>query len=75
MNIKEKCVNTIRVISAEGITNANSGHPGICLGAAPIAYQLFSEMKINGANPTWENRDRFILSAGHGSMMLYTLLH
>ncbi len=75
MNINEKCVNTIRVISAEGITNANSGHPGICLGAAPIAYQLFSEMKINGANPTWENRDRFILSAGHGSMMLYTLLH
>ena len=75
MTIQEKCVNTIRVISAEGITNANSGHPGICLGAAPIAYQLFKEMNVNGANPKWENRDRFILSAGHGSMLLYTLLH
>lgn len=69
-------VNTVRVLSAEAITKANSGHPGIALGAAPIGYSLFlNHLNFNPANPTFENRDRFILSAGHGSMLLYSLLH
>lgn len=69
-------INTLRVLSAEGIEKANSGHPGLPLGAAPMAYTLWGkQMKHNPMNPQWENRDRFILSAGHGSMLLYTLLH
>ncbi len=69
-------INTLRVLSAEAIEKANSGHPGLPLGAAPMAYTLWAkQMKHNPMNPQWENRDRFILSAGHGSMLLYTLLH
>ncbi len=69
-------VNTIRILSAEGVQAANSGHPGLPLGAAPMAYTLFAKhMKHNPKNPKWDNRDRFILSAGHGSMLLYSLLH
>ncbi|MBQ7407836.1 MAG: transketolase [Clostridia bacterium] len=76
MDVKQLTVNTIRVLSAEGIDKANSGHPGLPLGAAPIAYTLFANfLKFNPRNPKFENRDRFILSAGHGSMMLYSLLH
>lgn len=75
-NIDIKSVNTIRVLSADGIEKAKSGHPGLPLGAAPIAYELFANhMKHNPKNPDWENRDRFILSAGHGSMLLYSLFH
>lgn len=71
-----KAINAIRVISAEAIQAANSGHPGLPLGAAPMAYTLWSkEMKHNPKNPEWHNRDRFVLSAGHGSMMIYSLLH
>ena len=71
-----KAVNTVRIISAEAIQKANSGHPGICIGAAPIAYELFAEhLNFSYKNPKWDNRDRFVLSAGHGSMLLYTLLH
>jgi transketolase len=68
-------VNTLRVLSAEAVQAANSGHPGLPMGAAPIAYTLWSKhMKHNPANPTWANRDRFILSAGHGSALIYSLL-
>ena len=69
-------VNTIRVLSAEAINKSNSGHPGITMGAAPIAHTLFSRhYKMNPNDLKWDNRDRFVLSAGHGSMLLYTMLH
>lgn len=69
-------INAIRVLSADMVQQANSGHPGLPLGAAPIAYTAWAKaMKHNPANPQWSNRDRFILSAGHGSAMLYALLH
>ena len=74
--IEQLSVNTIRFLSAEAIQKANSGHPGLPLGAAPAAYALWAkEMKHNPANPDWADRDRFVLSAGHGSAMLYSLLH
>lgn len=76
MNIEEKSINTLRVLSAEAIERANSGHPGLPLGAAPMAYTLWAKcMNHNPKNPDWINRDRFILSAGHGSALLYSLLH
>lgn len=69
-------INAIRVLSADAIQKAKSGHPGLPLGAAPIAYELWAHhMKHNPANPDWLNRDRFILSGGHGSMLLYSLLY
>ena len=75
-NIDMKSVNSIRVLSADAIQKANSGHPGLPLGAAPMAYELWAKhMKHNPANPKWINRDRFILSGGHGSALLYSLLH
>ncbi|MDT8716283.1 transketolase [Clostridium sp. 19966] len=74
--IDNLCINTIRMLSIEGIQKAKSGHPGLPLGAAPMAYALWSkELKHNPYNSKWENRDRFILSAGHGSMLIYSLLH
>lgn len=75
-NLDTMSVNAIRVLSADAIQKANSGHPGLPLGAAPIAYELWANhMNHNPANPQWENRDRFVLSGGHGSMLLYSLLH
>lgn len=75
-NIDSRSVNSIRVLSADAVQKANSGHPGLPLGAAPMAYELWAHhMKHNPLNPDWANRDRFILSAGHGSAMLYALLH
>lgn len=75
-NIEQLSVNTIRILSAEAVQKANSGHPGLPLGAAPMAYTLWAkQMKHNSKNPNWINRDRFVLSAGHGSMLLYSLLH
>ena len=69
-------INTIRILSAEAVQKANSGHPGLPMGAAAMAYTLWSRhMRHNPRNPGWVNRDRFILSAGHGSMLLYSLLH
>lgn len=69
------CINAIRILSADAIEKSQSGHPGLPLGAAPMAFTLWSKMKHNGKNPSWDNRDRFILSAGHGSMLEYSLLH
>jgi transketolase len=69
-------VNAIRILSAEGVQKANSGHPGMPMGAAPMAYAVWAkQMKHNPANPKWPDRDRFVLSSGHGSMLLYSLLH
>ena len=75
-NMETMQVNAIRVLAADAIQKANSGHPGLPLGSAAIAYELFAhQMKHNPKNPNWENRDRFILSAGHGSALEYSLLH
>jgi len=75
-NIDTKCVNAIRVLAADAIQKANSGHPGLPLGSAPMAYELWANhMNHNPKNPKWANRDRFILSGGHGSTLLYSLLH
>lgn len=75
-NLDNTCINTIRILAAESVERAASGHPGLPLGAAPIAYTLWAKhLKHNPKDPSWPDRDRFILSAGHGSAMLYTLLH
>ncbi len=70
------CINTIRTLSIDGVQKAKSGHPGMPMGASPMAYVLWTKfLKHNPQNPKWVNRDRFVLSAGHGSMLLYSLLH
>ncbi len=75
-DVDMKCINTIRFLSMDGVQAANSGHPGMPMGMAPAAYSLWSRhMRFNPADPKWINRDRFVLSAGHGSMLLYSLLH
>ena len=75
-DMETMAVNAIRVLSADAIQKANSGHPGLPLGVAPMAYEMWAHYQnINPADPTWEDRDRFILSGGHGSMLLYSLLH
>jgi transketolase len=74
--LKNACVNTIRGLSIDAVQKANSGHPGLPMGAAPMAFALWTEhLKFDPKSPTWFNRDRFVLSAGHGSMLLYSLLH
>lgn len=76
MNLEEKCINTLRMLSLDMIQKANSGHPGMPLGAATMAYVLWTKfLRHNPKNPHWPNRDRFVLSAGHGSALLYSLLH
>ena len=75
-NIDDLCINTIRALSMDGVQKANSGHPGAPMGLAPAAYVLWTRvMKHNPENPGWLDRDRFVLSAGHASMLLYSLLH
>jgi transketolase len=72
----ELCINTIRMLSADGVQKANSGHPGMPMGTAAMAYVLWTKfLRHNPGNPRWPDRDRFVLSAGHGSMLLYSLLH
>ena len=69
-------VNAIRFLGVDAINQSNSGHPGVVMGAAPMGYTLFTrQMHVNPEVPNWINRDRFVLSAGHGSMLLYALLH
>jgi transketolase len=75
-NIDELCINTIRTLSMDAVQQANSGHPGTPMALAPVAYTLYQEvMTYDPADPQWPNRDRFILSAGHASMLLYSILH
>lgn len=75
-DLDQLCINTIRTLSLDAIQKANSGHPGLPLGMAPTAYVLWTKfMRHNPKNPKWFNRDRFLLSAGHGSMLIYSLLH
>jgi len=75
-NIEELAINTVRTLSIDAVQKANSGHPGMPMGAAPMGHVLYSHyMKFNPKNPHWANRDRFILSAGHGCMLQYSLLH
>ncbi len=75
-SIDQRAVETIRLLSADGVQKANSGHPGLPMGSAPMAYILWKEyLKGSATDPKWANRDRFVLSAGHGSMLMYSLLH
>lgn len=74
--LEKDCINTIRFLAVDGVQKANSGHPGMPMEASPLAYLLWTRtMNYNPNNPEWANRDRFILSAGHGSMLLYAMLH
>src|SRR5438477_7638373 len=74
--LDQLCINTIRALTLDAVQKANSGHPGLPLGAAPMAYVLWTKfLSYNPKNPKWENRDRFLLSAGHGCMLLYSLLY
>lgn len=74
--LDELSINTIRFLAVDAVQKANSGHPGLPMGAAPMAYVIWTKfLKHNPTNPKWFDRDRFILSAGHGSMLLYALLH
>ena len=76
IQLEETCINTIRMLAVDAVERARSGHPGMPMGVAPMAYVLWTEvMRHNPADPAWFNRDRFVLSAGHGSMLLYALLH
>lgn len=75
-NLDELCINTIRMLSVDMVQQANSGHPGMPMGAAPMAYVLWTRfLRHNPSHPEWPDRDRFVLSAGHGSALLYSLLH
>ncbi|MBC7480740.1 MAG: transketolase [Rhizobacter sp.] len=74
--LDQQCIDTMRFLSVDAVQRANSGHPGMPLGAAPMAYALWTQfLKCNPANPDWADRDRFVLSVGHGSALLYSLLH
>lgn len=76
LSLVDKSVNTIRFLAVDAVEKANSGHPGLPMGCAPMGHILFDEvMKYNPKNPYWFNRDRFVLSAGHGCMLHYALLH
>jgi transketolase len=74
--LDDLCINTLRFLSIDAVQKANSGHPGLPMGAASMAYVLWTRfLKHNPVDPGWFDRDRFVLSAGHGSMLLYSLLH
>ena len=75
-SLDQQCIDTLRFLSVDMVQNADSGHPGLPLDAAPMAYVLWTRfLKHHPANPLWADRDRFVLSAGHGSALLYSLLH
>ncbi len=74
--LDDLCINAIRFLAVDAVQNANSGHPGLPMGAAAMSYVLWTRfLRHNPTNPRWPDRDRFVLSAGHGSMLLYALLH
>src|SRR4030066_2421069 len=75
-DLESRAINTIRFLSADAVQQANSGHPGLPMGTAAIAYTLWTRhLRVNPNNPKWPDRDRFVLSGGHGSMLLYSLLY
>ena len=75
-DLESRAVNTIRFLAADAVQQAKSGHPGLPMGAAAVAYVLWTRhLKIDPSDPKWPDRDRFVLSAGHGSAMLYALIH
>src|ERR1044071_10274049 len=74
--LDQLCINTIRTLAMDGVQKANSGHPGTPMALAPVAYVLWDRfLRHNPHNPHWPNRDRFVLSAGHASMLIYSMLH
>src|SRR5450756_1757659 len=74
--LDQTCINTIRTLSMDAVQQANSGHPGTPMALAPVAYILWqNHLRFDPLDPVWPNRDRFVLSAGHASMLLYSLLH
>src|SRR5512138_1356027 len=74
--LEQRCINTIRFLAADAVQKANSGHPGLPMGAAAMIHTLFTRhLRFDPSDPAWPDRDRFILSAGHGSMLLYALLY
>ena len=75
-NLDQLCINTIRTLAMDAVQQANSGHPGTPMALAPVAYVLWQRfLRYDPENPIWPNRDRFVLSNGHASMLLYSLLH
>src|SRR4249920_2235922 len=75
-DLDQLCINTIRTLSMDGVQKANSGHPGTPMALAPVAYVLWQNfLRYDPEDPTWPNRDRFVLSNGHASMLLYSMLH
>src|ERR1043165_2226386 len=75
-HLDELCINTVRTLAMDGVQQANSGHPGTPMALAPVAYVLWDRfLRHNPHNPQWPNRDRFVLSAGHASMLVYSMLH
>ena len=75
-DLDQLCINTIRTLAMDAVQQANSGHPGTPMGLAPLAYLLWTRyLRHNPSDPSWPNRDRFVLSVGHASMLLYALLH
>src|SRR6059036_445384 len=76
VDLDQLCISTIRTLSMDAVQAANSGHPGTPMAMAPVAYTLWQQfLRFDPADPIWPNRDRFVLSAGHASMLLYSLLH
>ena len=74
--LRQQAINTIRTLAIDAIQQANSGHPGTAMGMAPVAYTLWQDyLRFDPSDPIWPNRDRFVLSAGHASMLLYAMLH
>ena len=75
-NLDQRCIDTIRTLAMDAVQKANSGHPGTPMALAPVAYTLWQRfLRFDCSNPSWMNRDRFVLSNGHASMLLYALLH
>ena len=75
-NLRDLAINTIRTLSMDGVQAANSGHPGTPMALAPVTYQIWAHnLKYDPKNPLWHNRDRFVLSCGHASMLLYSMIH